>query len=173
MPHDSRVRVGVAGDAERLAALGIQVWLHTYATQGISQEIASYVLAEFTAAKMSALLANDSALVLVAELEDNIVGYAVVNIGAVCQCNPSVRVELVTLYIQEHFARQGLGSSLLDRAEQLARQRMGSALWLKVNARNLSAIEFYASHGYTKVGTAYFELGGARHENHVLIGRDA
>jgi ribosomal protein S18 acetylase RimI-like enzyme len=46
-------------------------------------------------------------------------------------------------------------------------------LWLTVNAKNDRAIAFYARQGYTKVGTAYFVLGEGRHENHVLIGRDA
>lgn len=173
MRREFQVRAGVSGDAERLAALGAQVWLHTYATEGISQDIAKYALEEFTAARMSALLAADSKVVLVAEFEGNIIGYAVVDIGAVCQSNPRARVELATLHVQEHFARQGAGSLLLGCAEALARRRIASALWLMVNAANLPAITFYASHGYTKVGTAYFELGESRYENHVLIGKDA
>jgi ribosomal protein S18 acetylase RimI-like enzyme len=167
------VRSAAAGDTERIAALGVQVWLHTYATKGISQEIAMYVLEEFTAAKMSVLLTNDPVFVLVAEVEGNVVGYAALRIGAVCPSNPKVQVELSTLYVQEHFARQGLGSNLLGRAEEVARQRIDSALWLKVNAANLPAIAFYSSHGYTKVGTACFDLGSASHENYVFIGRNA
>ena len=173
MRLDFYIRTGAADDAERLAALGVQVWLHTYATEGISQDIARYALEEFTAAKMSALLARDSTVVLVADSQYGIIGYAVAKIGAVCESNPRVRVELETLYVQEHFARQSVGSRILGRAEVLARERTGSALWLMVNAANFPAIEFYASHGYTKVGTAYFKLGEARYENHVLIGKDA
>jgi ribosomal protein S18 acetylase RimI-like enzyme len=171
--NEFRVRAGVSGDAERLAALGIQVWLHTYATEGISQDIARYALEEFTAARMSALLARGSTAVLVAEFEENIIGYAVVVIGVICQSNARARVELATLHVQEHFTRQGAGSLLLDRAEVLARQRVASVLWLMVNAANLPAITFYSHHGYTRIGTAYFELGEARYENHVLIGKDA
>ena len=45
------IRSAVAQDAEQIAALGMQVWLHTYATAGVSREMAQYVLKEFTAAK--------------------------------------------------------------------------------------------------------------------------
>ena len=76
-------------------------------------------------------------------------------------------VELVTLHVQEHFARQGIGSALLHHAERLARGR-ASCLWLMVNAQNFPAIAFYRVHDFARVGTAYFELGAARFENHVL-----
>ena len=45
MRQSFHVRLGVAEDAGRLAVLVAQVWLHTYATDGISPEIAAYVLA--------------------------------------------------------------------------------------------------------------------------------
>jgi hypothetical protein len=38
-----------------------------------------------------------------------------------------------------------------------------------VNAKNSSAFAFYARHGLVRTGTAYFELGGEKHENHVMI----
>ena len=162
-------RNGEPRDAAQLAALGMQVWLHTYATAGISNTIARYVLAEFTPAKFDALIASDAAQVLVAEVGDHLVGYAVVNFGAVCPARAASTTELATLYVQAHFARRGLGARLLEHADALARSRSQGGLWLTVNAQNHAAIAFYARHGYARAGTAYFELGDARHENHVLV----
>ena len=79
---------------------------------------------------------------------------------------------LETLYVQAHFLRQGVGSLLLAAAEALARRRVNRRLWLTVNATNCRAIAFYDRKGYTKIGTAYFVLGTARYENHVLAGPD-
>jgi hypothetical protein len=42
------IRQGQHRDAVNLSALAIQVWLHTYATEGISSLISHYVLSEFT-----------------------------------------------------------------------------------------------------------------------------
>jgi hypothetical protein len=41
-----QIRAGRTGDVDRLAVLAAQVWLHTYATDGINDEIAQYVLSE-------------------------------------------------------------------------------------------------------------------------------
>jgi ribosomal protein S18 acetylase RimI-like enzyme len=67
----------------------------------------------------------------------------------------------------------GVGKSLLQAAEAKARAHANTALWFTVNAKNARAISFYTHLGYTKIGTTYFVLGEGRHENHVLIGRDA
>jgi ribosomal protein S18 acetylase RimI-like enzyme len=175
----------VPSDAESLAALAIQVWLHTYATEGISPSIARYVLSEFTAEKFVCLLSREDTAVLVAEAGGNLVGYAVVSIGAECpSANPTTAnstaansaaanstAELATLYVQEHFAQAGIGSALLAESRGLARRRGGSVdLWLTVNVRNEPAIAFYRKHGFIRIGLDYFELDGQRHENHVLVG---
>lgn len=170
MNLDMRVRDSTPFDALRLAALGMQVWLHTYATEGVSHDIATYVLTEFASAKMSALLSDHSKMVVVAETGECLAGYAVLHMDTVCPSYTKTTVELETLYIQTHFARQGFGTRLLARAEQIARQRADSVLWLTANAKNTPAISFYERHGYSKVGTTYFELGNTRHENHVFVG---
>lgn len=74
MRLNPRIRIGLRTDAENLAALAIQVWLHTYATDGISSIISHYVLSEFTSEMFLALLRSTSATVLVAETNTNLIG---------------------------------------------------------------------------------------------------
>jgi diamine N-acetyltransferase len=173
MRQSFHVRLGVAEDAGRLAVLATQVWLHTYATDGISPEIAAYVLAHLTPAQYAQLLRDASTHVLVALHAHHVVGLAVVRFDTPCPDHPDLAVELQTLYVQEHFLGQGVGSLLLAAAEALARSRANSRLWLTVNATNRRAIAFYDRKGYAQVGTAYFVLGAERYENHVLAGPDA
>ncbi len=167
------IRHGELRDTENLAALAIQVWLHTYATEGVSSLISRYVLSEFTPEKFEALLSNDSSTVFVAESNKNLVGYATVSVCKSCPVPTSAEVELATLYVQAPFIGKGIGSALLSHAERSAGQSAGPSLWLTVNSRNSRAIEFYAMHGYTKIGITHFELGSEKHENLVLVGRDA
>jgi diamine N-acetyltransferase len=145
----------------------------THATDGISREIAEYVLRELTPEKYSALLNDPACHVVVAEQHENLVGLAVVKFGVQCPAGKSSAAELQTLYVQEHFVSRGIGKLLLQAAESKVHQHMNTALWLSVNAKNVEAIAFYAHQGYAKVGTTFFVLGEGRHENHVLIGRDA
>ena len=172
MRHRFNIRFGAAEDAECLAVLAAQVWLHTYATDGISTEIAEYVLAHITPEKYAQLLRDAGTQVFVAMHTTNVVGLAVVRFDMPCPDHPDLAAELQTLYVQEHFLRQGVGSLLLAAAEALARRRANSRLWLTVNVHNSRAITFYDRKGYTKVGTAYFVLGTERYENHVLAGPD-
>jgi hypothetical protein len=66
MRQSFHVRLGVEEDAGRLAVLATQVRLHTYATDGISTEIAEYVLAHITPETYAQLLRDASTHVLVA-----------------------------------------------------------------------------------------------------------
>ena len=167
------IRSGRSEDADRLAVLATQVWLHTYATGGITADIAEYVLHELTPEQYRAILDDPKCQVFVAESNESLAGLAVVKFGNPCPAGNYSSTELQSLYVQEHFLGCGLGKSLLRAAETEARQRSNSVLWLTVNAKNAKAIAFYEHQGYTKVGTTYFVLGEGRHENHVLIGADA
>ena len=171
--HSLQVRAGHLGDAGRLAVLGAQVWLHTYATDGVNDEIAQYVLSEFSAEKFSVLLRGPETCLLVAEYGGCLVGYACIKLGAACPHGAKSVAELGTLYVQEHFIGQGIGRLLLQAAETEALERAASPLWLTVNAKNARAIAFYARQGYANLGTTHFVLGKAHHENHVLLGAAA
>jgi diamine N-acetyltransferase len=173
MPLKPTVRQAIPTDANCLAVLAIEVWTHNYATGGISPVIARYVLDELSVSKFAAILAQDNSSILIAEVDGNTVGYALVNVNAPCPSG-SPTVEVASLYVQEHFVRQGIGSALLRECQQIAQQRTGSAdYWLTVNAQNLPAIAFYAKQGLVKTGTAYFELGGEKYENHVMVSTHA
>ncbi len=167
------IRHGDHRDTESLCALAIQVWLHTYAIEGVSSLIARYVLSRFTPNNFEALLREKLSAVFVAEIDQNLVGYATVTGSNLCPAPASAKVELATLYVQEHFMGKGIGHALLLCAEQWAHQRERSHLWLTTNSQNRRAIAFYTKHGYTKIGITHFELDTEKHENVVLVGRDA
>ncbi|WP_432725391.1 GNAT family N-acetyltransferase [Variovorax sp. W6] len=163
------IRPAIAADAPALAALSIQVWLGTYATEGVNDLLARYVLDEFTPAAFDAWMADADTALLVAESGGHIAGYARLHFGAPQELFPEASTELCTLYVQEPFTRLGTGSALLHEALATVRGRTGSgALWLTVNVRNRRACAFYEKHGFIRKGTAWFTLGEGRHENHVL-----
>lgn len=163
------VRPAVAEDAHALAALAIQVWLGTYATEGVNDLLARYVLDAFTPSKFATLTQDTDARLLVAEIDNHLVGYALLRFGVAQPQVPAVDSELCTLYVQEPFTGSGVGSALLGAARASVRERTGAeALWLSVNVKNLRACEFYRKHGFVEMGRTHFVLGEGRHENHVL-----
>lgn len=163
------VRSAVEADAHTLAALAIQVWLGTYATEGVNDLLARYVLETFTPPKFAGWVKDADACLLVAEVDEHVVGYALLRFGAVQPLVPEAGTELCTLYVQEPFTGAGVGSALLSKAASSVRERTGTdALWLSVNVKNRRARGFYEKRGFVEKGRTHFVLGEGRHENLVL-----
>ncbi|MFM0730571.1 N-acetyltransferase [Paraburkholderia sediminicola] len=163
------IRIAEPEDAARIAVLGAHVWVHTYAAAGVSDVIAQYVLTTFTPQKILALVNDPDIVLLVSEADANLAGYVVIRFSS---HHADVPVEIETLYIQNSFARRGIGSALLSHARDIVMARTGSrSVWLAVNSQNAKAISFYHSRGMTWDGIAYFELDGVKHENIVMASR--
>ena len=169
-PISAIIRTARVDDAACIAVLATQVWLHTYAKQGISAAISHYTRTQLIPEKYLALLDDPLARLWVAELYGCLVAFAVVKFDAPCPVFAPGSAELQTLYVQEHFVGQGVGQQLLWVAEDMARIQTGLPLWLTVNVNNARAIGFYGRHGYTLRGTSDFVMGDQRHANHVFIG---
>jgi diamine N-acetyltransferase len=168
--HNAIIRAGRVDDAACIAVLATQVWLHTYATKGISAEISHYTRNQLIPETYLSLLNDPLARLWVAELDGYLIGFMVVKFGVPCPVRSSASAELQTLYVQEHFVGQGVGRQLLWVAEEMARSQSDMPLWLTVNAENVRAVGFYEHHGYTQQGTSDFILGHQRHKNDVFIG---
>jgi len=161
--RDARV-----GDAGNLAALTIQVWLHTYAKLGVRDALSNYVLSEFTSDNFRQSLTDERQTFIVCEQGVHLIGYIRLNFAAPCPSDEGLRSEIVTLYVQAHFLRQGVGTCLLQRALATFKSRGADAVWLSVNHENADAIGFYDKNGFVRDGSVNFELDGEQHENFVL-----
>jgi ribosomal protein S18 acetylase RimI-like enzyme len=164
------VRYGVAGvaDAANLAALSIEVWLHTYARDGIRQAFSDYVLREFAAARFAEHLSDSRQTVVKCERDGHLLGYLRMAFDAPCPTMPELTTEIATLYVRARHARQGIGNRLLAEASDICRARGVNGFWLCVNHENAPAIRFYEAQQFQRNGSNYFELGAERHENFVL-----
>ncbi|MCX9157364.1 GNAT family N-acetyltransferase [Niveibacterium sp. 24ML] len=166
-PITTPLRLAAPADAPRIAALGIFVWLHTYASDGISDAIARHVLDSLNETHIARLIADPARRLIVAERDNTLLAYAVLRFGG---GHRGIRCEIETLYVHPGFARHGIGGALLHRARQEALARCGdAAVWLTVNARNPRALSFYQAQGFVDEGERGFELDGTQHLNRLLV----
>ncbi|MEH6532839.1 MAG: N-acetyltransferase [Photobacterium frigidiphilum] len=157
------IRKAMLSDCLDLAALSLQVWLHTYATQGVRAQISRFALSTFTEHHFQQLLANSTNEVWLYENDEHLVGYVVVDL--LSHFNDATHgYEVTTLYISEHFQGQGIGRQLL---EHITAQH-GLPFWLSTWVNNQKAIEFYRYLGYQIIGELNFDLDGELHKNHVF-----
>ncbi|WP_417067994.1 GNAT family N-acetyltransferase [Niveibacterium terrae] len=159
-----------ASDAECLAALALQVFFDTYAQWGIRPPVARYALTELSVEAFDERIKDPSLCVLVAEVDQHRVGFAVLVLAAespVPGCPPA---EVATLYVSRHFARRGIGRGLLDECRGLAAELSPDPrIWLSANAENAGAIAFYRRLGFNELGAFDFEIEGERHPNLVFV----
>lgn len=163
------LRAASAADANRLAVLATQVWLDTYATDGIRETIAAEVLRSFSPPTVGALIAEPAVTFVLAENSGHLIGFAQWTAGAghalINGVNPA---ELNRLYVQQRAAGRGVGTLLLQSAERAARSQGVDILWLQAWVHNDRALRFYAKHTYVDLGSADFRMGDEVHENRVL-----
>ena len=156
-----------------LAALAIEVWLQTYAKQGIPALYADHVLGQYTIAAMTEQIEAKSSHVWVASnidptLGDALLGYLVWEEQATAPFDACPASEITTLYIRERHKRLGLGSALLQACYREAVGRGLDALFLTVNDENMPAIAFYRHMGFEEIGEDFFTLQSERYRNLVL-----
>lgn len=149
-----KIRIATLSDTRQIAAIGHCVWVDTYATEGVRQSIAEYVLSTFTQENIGREI--QSKQVSIFEIDGHIVGYAVLSTS-------EENAEIETLYILPRFQGQGLGQQFIQHAIQ-----GNPSLWLSCWDRNSAAIGFYRKLGFTETGETTFELDGEKHRNVLL-----
>ena len=156
-------------DALCLGVLATQVFLDTYATEGIRPTVAREVLGAFSTAAFEQALRDPAVVIELAEVAGHLVGFCHVNLGAAQElAPPGVQAELLRLYVQEPCTGQGLGGVLLAMAEQAAARAGAQVLWLTPWVHNHRALTFYAKHGYADCGPTWYRIEAEQHENRVL-----
>src|SRR5688500_6596690 len=95
------IRHATSPDAANIAALGLCVWIDTYATEGVRTKLAEYALTYFALASIQDMIANKT--VLVAEHAEHVVGYAIL-------FTAQEQTEIHNLYVLPRLKRCGIGA---------------------------------------------------------------
>lgn len=163
------LRDATVEDAVCIGVLGMQVFLDTYATQGIRRSLADEALQAFAPHAIAALMREPGTLLLVAEASHHLVGFAQITLNARHSMIAATDcAELQRLYIQERFTGLGIGYRLLQAAEHRAAQGGASLLWATVWNGNERALGFYPRHGYEVLGAPTYTFQGETHGNRLF-----
>lgn len=158
-------------DASSIAALCIEVWLGTYIKQGINRAFADFALSEFTADKVTDLMANPNEHFLVSQNTQGIDGVVRLSLERDAPVPDLSTFEIATLYVQPRHHGKGIGRALLNAAFERCRTLGAKTVWLATNAENSPAIAFYLSQGFDEVGTTHFTIDDQDYLNNVYAYR--
>jgi GNAT superfamily N-acetyltransferase len=163
------IRPVLPSDAVCLGVLATQVFLDTYATRGINSDLANEALHRYSTVVFETRLANPLIEATVAEYKSNLVRFVDVEIESACPVNDFSGPEVLRLYVQAPFQRQGVGHALLQHAEARALRIGAASIWLTAWAGNAGAFAFYPRVGYRDVGVTQYAINGKSYENRVFV----
>lgn len=164
------LRIGEPADSLTISALATQVYLDTYASDGIRADIAREV---FTVCPEQAfaerLSAADRRFVL-AERGSHLLGFVEFSTGSSCPPGDTHHgIEVIRLYVQPAMQGQRLGAGLLRRAESDCLAAGGNFVWLTAWAGNQRALRFYEAQGFRDIGATTWVFEDKSCENRVLV----
>ena len=162
-------RAATRADLPCLRALAIQVFLDTYATEGVRASLAREVEQQFAIATLQAQLDRGDGRILLVEQAGHLIAFAQLRLAAPHeQVDDDAATELERLYVQPAFQRRGVGGRLLAEVEQLARGEASTTLWLTAWLGNARALAFYRSQGYHELGSTTYAFEDERYENRLF-----
>jgi GNAT superfamily N-acetyltransferase len=165
------LRAACAADAACVSALATQVFLDTYATDGITPWFVREVREHLSIEAIAALLARADTRVVLAERANHLIGFAQITwrtTHALLSTPTAGAAELARLYVQRPFLGRGVGTALLRRVEADALAGHVATLWLTAWVGNERARRFYAARGYADFGATTYTFDGESFENRLF-----
>lgn len=160
------LEVGIAtGDSvDELAAVAARTFPLACPPATPTEDIASFIDTNLSAARFEEYLADPQRAVLIARHDGRIVGYAMLIRGA------DGDAELSKIYLLADFHGRGPATMLMDAALATAADWGAHSIWLGVNQQNQRAQRFYLKNGFKINGTRTFQVG-ERQENDYVMAR--
>jgi GNAT superfamily N-acetyltransferase len=162
-------RPGLPDDALCIAVLATQVFLDTYAAEGVRPDLAREAIAVYSHQAFAARLSDPTTRFVLAEMKGRLVAFAELAVGKPCPAPSAAQVEVVRLYVQRNFHRQGIGRALSEHAERIAAEQGFHSIWLAAWSGNSPALAFYPALGYKDVGATAYIIEGQAYENRVFV----
>ena len=167
--NSARIRHATARDASALSHLAARTFRATYADTNDLHLLESYIADHYSTAIQRAELQDDRLLYLVAEIDAQLAGFALLRTD---QAHPDVNgtrpIRLARIYVDAPYLGSGLGSALMQRCLTECQTRGHDLLWLGVWEENAKAIAFYERWGFDRVGGEMFDFGGDKQRNAIL-----
>lgn len=91
---------------------------------------------------------SESAIVLVAEENETIIGYIVCYINKYSFRRVNPIAELENMFIDEKYRREGVGKILIQEVKEEAKKKGVKRLKVEALAKNNKALKFYESQGF-------------------------
>ncbi len=164
-----RVRAASAADVPAIAAVGTRAFRQAYGPSTRPEDAAVHLERYFSVAAVRRAMATAGCRYLVAESGSTIVGYAQLRDGEPPADVPARKaLEVGQLYVAPDRQRLGAGGALIEAAAGIAGAEAADGVWLTTWEGADWAIAFYTGVGFSRVGSADFQVGATHFRDALL-----
>jgi GNAT superfamily N-acetyltransferase len=150
-------------DAQALSLLSTAVFPLGCPANTPPEDLADYIRREHTADRYRAMLQDDRLAVLIAKVDDNFAGLALLaQAAALSEMNSPCGLELRRFYIDSAYHGRGVADVLMKQVLAVAAERGEPSLWLSAFSGNGRALAFYKRWGFRIAGVHDFIVGSDR-----------
>lgn len=157
---DLTIRRALASEAEALARLMERSFRDAFGPANQPEHLAAHVARSYGADIQRNEIADPALIVLVAEVNGALCGYAQIREGEYpAQVTGPQPIQLWRFYLDQAWLGKGVAQALMEAVKQEARARGAGTLWLGVWEENPRGIAFYRKVGFSPVGKFLFHVG--------------
>jgi ribosomal protein S18 acetylase RimI-like enzyme len=143
-----------------LQQIGRQTFSETFAESNTAENMAKYLEEAYSHEKLSAELNNPNSFFYFAMLDEKIIGYLKLNMGASqTELKDNDALEIERIYVLKDFHGKKVGQLLFDKAIAIAKAQHVAYVWLGVWEENKRALQFYTKNGFVEFDQHVFVLG--------------
>ncbi|WP_291291957.1 GNAT family N-acetyltransferase [Enterococcus sp.] len=155
-------------DLATLRAISIETYQDTFAPFNTEANMRAYLDAAYQPEKLAKELNNPQSAFFFLN-EEAVAGYLKLNWGtAQTETIAPEGLEIERIYIRSEYKRRGYGQQLLTYAEEVARSKQKTSLWLGVWEHNENALAFYHKMGFQRVGSHSFFMGDDEQTDYLM-----
>lgn len=162
LTREVRVATTDSVDVQQLSAVAALTFPLACPPSIAPENIASFVDTHLSAARFTEYLADPQRVVLIAQHDGRIIGYAML-------IRDGDAAELSKIYVTVDHHGTGVATALMDLAVATAEEWHVRRVWLGVNQANQRAQRFYTKSGFTIGGTRTFQVGTGRESDFVMV----
>lgn len=162
------IRITACGsdDWEAVQAIGLATFTDTYEHKNSPENFRAYVSRAFSNEKIREELVHPHSYFYFVKSGSETIGYLKLNEGdAQTETMGGDTLEIERIYVVSKFKGGGIGRQMVEFAEQTAREKGKSTLWLGVWNENPAAIAFYQKMGFEAFGNHIFTVGDDEQED--------
>jgi diamine N-acetyltransferase len=153
------VEVGLE-DLQQLKNLSRRTFYATFADVNTPENMQLYDQHHFSDEQIRLEILNPDSRFYFASYAGEVQGYVKINQGMAQTVLPNEGgMEIERIYVDQFLKGRGIGTLLLEKMIQLAKQSGAKYVWLGVWEHNTSALGFYEKNGFLPYSQHFFHLG--------------